>query len=121
MAIKTINQLIKTNAFINLDGSIECIDAFVDMMAYYYGVKDYTAKTADEKKICDDAIVELSMMAGATGRSEKRGSRAREENHGSRRGKASAESGISSGSRRRRFRMERSLLLFAELSIKCSE
>lgn len=67
MAIQTINQLIKTNAFINLDGSIECIDAFVEMMAYYYGVRDYTAKTAEEKKACDDAIVELSMMASANG------------------------------------------------------
>ena len=47
--------------------AVATIDAFVEMMAYYYGVRDYTAKTADEKKVCDDAIVELSMMASANG------------------------------------------------------
>lgn len=33
--MKTVKELMAKNIFVNKDGSIECINAFVEMVAYY--------------------------------------------------------------------------------------
>ena len=62
MAIKTINQLMKSSVFVSIDGTIEHSDAFVEMLAYYFATKKYIAKNDEEKKVCDRAITKLRFM-----------------------------------------------------------
>lgn len=33
--MKSVKTLMKKNIFVNADGSIECVDAFIEMTAYY--------------------------------------------------------------------------------------
>lgn len=62
MAIKSINQLMKSSVFVSIDGTIEHSDAFVEMLAYYFAAKKYIAKGDEEKKECARAITKLRFM-----------------------------------------------------------